>query len=48
LYREQETVLRKVQLKSRWTIDRKYMGRDIWVAFPIAAGEADGVTLTSS
>jgi hypothetical protein len=36
LYRESDSELRKVQLKSRWTIDRKYMGRDIWVAFPIA------------
>ncbi len=24
----------KVQLKSRWTIHRKYLGRDIWIAFP--------------
>ncbi|MBB6125169.1 hypothetical protein [Sphingobium subterraneum] len=23
-----------IQLKSRWTIDRKYLGRDIWIAFP--------------
>jgi hypothetical protein len=30
-----ESVLRKVQLKSRWTIDKKYIGRDIWIAFPI-------------
>jgi hypothetical protein len=36
LYRESDSELRKVQLKSRWTIDRKYVGRDIWVAFPIA------------
>ena len=35
LYREADGVLRKVQLKGRWTIDRKYVGRDIWVAFPI-------------
>lgn len=35
LYRERDAALRKVQLKSRWTIDRKYVGRDIWVAFPI-------------
>ncbi|MCU1253676.1 MAG: hypothetical protein JWQ49_6705 [Edaphobacter sp.] len=61
LYRESDNELRKVQLKSRWTIDKKYIGRNIWVAFPIAgdwylmphdemfaAGEADGVTLTSS
>ena len=36
LYRERDGVLRKVQLKGRWTIDRKYCGRDIWIAFPIA------------
>ncbi len=36
LYHESENVLRKVQLKSRWTIDKKYRNRDIWVAFPIA------------
>jgi len=35
LYRESDGLLRKVQLKSRWTIDRKYVGRDIWIAFPI-------------
>lgn len=23
-----------VQLKSRWTIDKKYLGRNIWIAFP--------------
>lgn len=26
--------MRKVQLKSRWTIHKKYLGRDIWIAFP--------------
>lgn len=36
LYRESDGALRKVQQKSRWTIDKKYVGRDIWVAFPIA------------
>lgn len=35
LYRESDGLVRKVQLKGRWTIDRKYLGRDIWVAFPI-------------
>jgi hypothetical protein len=35
LYREKDRKLRKVQLKSRWTIDRRYKGRDIWIAFPI-------------
>jgi hypothetical protein len=24
----------KVQLKSRWSIERKYLGRNIWIAFP--------------
>lgn len=23
-----------VQLKGRWTIDKKYVGRNIWIAFP--------------
>lgn len=36
LYREGDGVLRKVQLKGRWMIDRKYVGRNIWMAFPIA------------
>ncbi len=35
LYRESDGQVRKVQLKGRWTIDRKYVGRDIWIAFPI-------------
>lgn len=35
LYRESDSELRKVQLKSRWTIDQKYRGRDIWMAFPM-------------
>jgi hypothetical protein len=35
LYRESDRELRKVQLKGRWTIDKKYEGRDIWIAFPI-------------
>lgn len=30
--------LRKIQLKSRWTIDKKYEGKGIWVAF--LAGDA--------
>lgn len=33
LYREEDGDLRKVQLKGRWYIDRKYVGRDIWIAF---------------
>jgi hypothetical protein len=36
LYRESDGALRKVQLKGRWTIDKKYIDRDIWIAFPIA------------
>jgi hypothetical protein len=35
-YRESDGLIRKVQLKGRWMIDRKYIGRDIWMAFPIA------------
>jgi hypothetical protein len=23
-----------IQLKGRWTIDKKYLGRNIWIAFP--------------
>jgi hypothetical protein len=33
LYNEDNGDLRKVQLKGRWYIDRKYEGRDIWIAF---------------
>ena len=35
LYRESDNMVRKVQLKGRWMIDKKYVGRDIWMAFPI-------------
>lgn len=35
LHRESDGLVRKVQLKGRWTIDRKYTGRDLWIAFPI-------------
>ena len=35
-YRESDGEIRKVQLKGRWPIDRKYVGRDIWVAFPVS------------
>ena len=35
LYHEASNILRKVQLKGRWMIDKKYVGRDIWMAFPI-------------
>ncbi|HTT75882.1 MAG TPA: hypothetical protein VMF50_07870 [Candidatus Binataceae bacterium] len=34
LHRERDGQLRKVQPKARWTIDRKYVDRDIWIAFP--------------
>lgn len=37
LYRESDNTVRKVQLKGRWMIDRRYVGRDIWMAFPIDA-----------
>jgi hypothetical protein len=37
LYRERDGLVRKVQLKSRWTVERKYVGRDIWIAFPIGS-----------
>ena len=33
-YRAEDKALRLIQLKTRWTIDRKYFGRDIWIAFP--------------
>lgn len=33
LYNELMNVVRKVQLKGRWIIDKKYLGRDIWIAF---------------
>jgi hypothetical protein len=35
LYREKDGMIYKVQLKGRWTIDRKYLRRDLWIAFPI-------------
>lgn len=37
LYRETDNTTRKVQLKGRWMIDKKYEGRDIWMAFPVGA-----------
>jgi hypothetical protein len=33
-YRGSDRNLRPIQLKTRWTIDKKYLGRDIWIAFP--------------
>lgn len=35
LYHEGNGIVRKVQLKGRWNIDQKYVGRDIWIAFHI-------------
>ncbi|WP_133250221.1 hypothetical protein [Novacetimonas pomaceti] len=35
LYRESDGETRNVQLKGRWIIDRKYIGRKIWIAFPV-------------
>ncbi|WP_425230803.1 hypothetical protein [Sphingomonas sp.] len=35
LYHEGDGIVRKVQLKGRWYIDRKYEGRDIWIAFHV-------------
>lgn len=34
IYRERDDLLIKVQLKSRWSIDRKYIGRGFAMAFP--------------
>jgi len=34
LHSESTNDTRLVQLKGRWTIDRKYIGRNIWIAFP--------------
>lgn len=33
LYRESDGEVLKVQLKGRWIINKKYVGRDIWIAF---------------
>lgn len=33
-YRENDGYFRAIQLKTRWTIDKKYLGRSIWIAFP--------------
>lgn len=33
IHRECDDDLKLVQQKSRWTIDRKYLGRNIWGAF---------------
>ncbi|HEY8565605.1 MAG TPA: hypothetical protein VIL65_08905 [Beijerinckiaceae bacterium] len=39
LHREADNRLFKVQLKSRWTIAKKYLGRDLWIAFPGSASD---------
>jgi len=33
-HRETDGDLKIIQQKSRWTVDRKYKGRNIWLAFP--------------
>jgi hypothetical protein len=33
LYNEQSGDTKLVQLKGRWTIDKKYVGRNVWIAF---------------
>ena len=40
VHREADEKLIKVQLKGRWTIDQKYLGRDLWIAFADAADGA--------
>jgi hypothetical protein len=37
LHHEGKNDTRKVQLKGRWMIDKKYERRDIWMAFPIGS-----------
>lgn len=37
LHREKDNVHLNIQLKSRWLVDRKYLGRSIWIAFPDGA-----------
>ena len=32
--RESDGDVRRVQLKGRWAIDKKYIGREVWIAFP--------------
>jgi hypothetical protein len=34
LHHEGTADTRLVQLKGRWTIDKKYIGRNVWIAFP--------------
>jgi hypothetical protein len=35
-YHETDNIIRKVQLKGRWTIDKNMSDGDIWIAFPFA------------
>jgi len=37
LHRARDNVHLNIQLKSRWAVDEKYFGRQIWIAFPDAA-----------
>jgi hypothetical protein len=34
LHRGDDNLHLNVQLKSRWTVEKKYFGRKIWIAFP--------------
>jgi hypothetical protein len=34
LHRNNDDIHLNVQLKSRWTVEKKYFGRRIWIAFP--------------
>lgn len=43
LFHEAKDLVRKVQLKGRWIIDKKYLDRDIWMAFPIRPKEPAAV-----
>lgn len=38
IYREKDDLTIKLQLKSRWTINRKYLGRNLAIAFPSDEG----------
>lgn len=40
VHREADDKLLKLQLKGRWTIDQKYLGQDLWIAFVDAADGA--------
>jgi hypothetical protein len=38
IYRERDDLTIKLQMKSRWTINRKYLGRNLAIAFPSEGG----------